>query len=81
MRRNPQTQWRYLLNKSPDHLEVHDLDNEQTGPSECQINEIIRAGNAEYLINVNNETQLINWLRSNPKYDGCLYCLPHLHRK
>jgi len=26
--------------------EVHDLDNEQTGANECQIDEIIRAGNA-----------------------------------
>ena len=26
--------------------EVHDLDNEQTGANECQINEIIAAGHA-----------------------------------
>jgi len=81
MRRGPSFQWRYLLNTSPDHLEVHDLDNEQTGPSECQINEIIAAGNAKYLIGVNNEQQLIQWLNQNPMYDGCMYCLPHLHTK
>jgi len=81
MRRPPQTQWRYLLNTSQDHLEVHDLDNEQTGLSECQINEIIVAGNAQYLFGVNNEAELINWLRNNPRYDGCLYCLSNLHRK
>lgn len=27
-------------------LEVHDLDNEQTGANECQIDEIISAGHA-----------------------------------
>jgi hypothetical protein len=81
MRRGPSFQWRYLLNTDSDHLEVHDLDNEQTGPSECQINEIIAAGNAKYLIGVNNEQQLVQWLSQNPSYDGCLYCLPHLHRK
>jgi hypothetical protein len=34
---------RYLGNSNPDHLEVHDLNNEQTN---CQIDEIIDAGNA-----------------------------------
>ena len=29
-----------------DKKEVHDLDNEQTGPNECQIDEIIKAGHA-----------------------------------
>ena len=81
MRRKPQTQWRYLLNTDPDHLEVHDLDNEQTGPNECQIDEIIQADNAEYLKAANNEAELVNWLRQHPDYDGCMYCLPHLHRK
>lgn len=33
---------RYLANKSPSKREVHDLDNEK---SQCQIDEIIRAGN------------------------------------
>jgi hypothetical protein len=33
----------YLGNTSK--KQVHDLDNEQTGPNECQIDEIIRAGN------------------------------------
>jgi hypothetical protein len=81
MRRKPQTQWRYLLNTSEDHLEVHDLDNEHTGASECQIDEIIKAGNAKYLKIRNTEAELVAWLRANPKYDGCKYCLPHLHRK
>jgi hypothetical protein len=34
---------RYLGNSDPDHLEVHDLNNEKT---QCQIDEIIAAGNA-----------------------------------
>lgn len=81
MRRSPQIQWRYLLNVNPGHLEVHDLDNEKTGPTECQINEIIRAGNAKYLIGVNNELELRTWLVRNSNYDGCKYCLPQYHRK
>jgi 5-deoxy-D-glucuronate isomerase len=33
----------YLGNTSK--KQVHDLDNEQTGANECQVDEIIRAGN------------------------------------
>ncbi|MBV8547492.1 MAG: hypothetical protein JO093_24710 [Acidobacteria bacterium] len=33
----------YLGNKAK--KQVHDLDNEKTGANECQIDEIIRAGN------------------------------------
>ena len=36
---------RYCANKSPSKKEVHDLDNEKTGANECQIDEIIKAGN------------------------------------
>lgn len=36
---------RYLANTSPSKREVHDLDNEKTGANQCQIDEIIRAGN------------------------------------
>ncbi len=81
MRRGPNFNYRYLLNTDPDHLEVHDLDNEQTGANECQIDEIIAAGNAKYLVGVDTEWQLKQWLAQNPSYDGCRYCLPHLHRK
>ncbi len=35
----------YLGNSSPGHI-VHDLDNEDTSPNACQIDEIISAGNA-----------------------------------
>jgi hypothetical protein len=34
---------RYLGNVNK--MEVHDLDNEKTGANQCQIDEIIRAGN------------------------------------
>ena len=37
------TSKRYLGNSDPGHMEVHDLENEKP---QCQINEIIRAGNA-----------------------------------
>jgi hypothetical protein len=79
-RRQPETQWRYLLNIDPDHLEVHDLDNEKTGENECQIDDIFRAKNARYL-RVHNEDQMASWLKNNPIYDGCRYCLPRYHRK
>ena len=35
----------FLANASPSKREVHDLDNEKTGANQCQIDEIIRAGN------------------------------------
>lgn len=46
MRRQGAPTWgkRYVGNTSK--KEVHDLDNEQTGANECQIDEIIRAGHA-----------------------------------
>jgi len=79
MRRNPP--YRYLINKNIGHFEVHDLDNEKTGYLECQIDEIISAGHAMLLINIENEEQLLNWLKQNPEYDGCYYCLSKFHRK
>jgi len=75
MRRD--SRYRYQTNDHPDHLEVHDLDNEKTGTSQCQIDEI---QNSRYLIGT-TEADLKVWLRNNPGYDGCMYCLPHLHRK
>jgi hypothetical protein len=36
--------YRYLGNTNK--MQVHDLDNEDTSPSGCQIDEIIRAGHA-----------------------------------
>jgi hypothetical protein len=81
MRRGPQFNRRYLLNTSPTHLEVHDLDNEKTGPTECQINEIIRAGHAVYLTEASDELSLRIWLNNHKEYDGCMYCLAQYHTK
>lgn len=49
--------------------EVHDLDNEQTGANECQIDEIISAGHAvtfspDSLAQAHSEG-----------YDNCAYCI------
>ena len=43
-RRNGNMNGEQYLGNTAKNL-VHDLDNEQTGPNECQIDEIIRAGN------------------------------------
>ena len=63
------TDKRYLGNSDPDHMEVHDLDNEDTSPSACQIDEIIEAGNAvvfdpDTLEQAHDE-----------RYDNCAYCI------
>ncbi len=78
MRRLPQTQWRFLRNADPEHLEVHDLDNEQTGSNECQIDEI---KDAYYVQIENTKTALEAWFRANPGYDGCYWCLNEYHGK
>jgi hypothetical protein len=49
--------------------EVHDLDNEKTGPTECQINEIISAGHARTF---NPDTLEQAHQRG---YDNCHYCI------
>lgn len=72
MRRDPR--YRYLINNHPDRLEVHDLDDERRG---CQIDEIV---NFEYLIGT-GEGNLQAFLRQNPTYDGCKWCLEEYHRK
>ncbi len=49
--------------------EVHDLDKEQTGANECQIDEIIRAGDAViFAPDTVDEAHLQG-------YDNCAYCL------
>jgi len=60
---------RFLGNSSPRHMEVHDLENEDTRPHACQIDEIIRAGNAvvfdpDTLKQAHDEG-----------YDNCKYCI------
>ena len=47
--------------------EVHDLDNEQTGPSECQIDEIIKAGHDKPFTSLASA--------HGAGYDNCAYCL------
>ena len=64
MRRNS---YRFLGNAN--NMEVHDLDNEQTGANECQIDEIIKAGNARKF---NPDTLQTAKDRG---YDNCAYCL------
>jgi len=49
--------------------EVHDLDNEQTGPNECQIDEIIEAGHARTFIPDTLEQA------HKEGYDNCAYCI------
>ena len=75
MRRDPR--YRFLINDNPIRLEVHDLDNEKTGPEECQIDEI---ANYRHLKS-SQISDLELWLRQNPGYDGCNYCLPQFHTK
>jgi hypothetical protein len=60
------TSKRYLGNSDPDHLEVHDLENENTN---CQIEEIIAAGDA-----VTFSPDTLAQARSEG-YDDCAYCL------
>jgi hypothetical protein len=57
----------YLANKSPSKKEVHDLDNEKTGANQCQINEIIKAGNDKPY------TSLLAAKAAG--YDNCAHCL------
>ena len=49
--------------------EVHDLDNEKTGPNQCQIDEIIRAGHA-----VTFTPDTLSQAHSEG-YDNCAHCI------
>ncbi len=68
------SRYRYLINISPDHLEVHDLYDERRG---CQIDEIKQY---KYLIGT-SESDLKSWLLKNPNYDGCYWCLRPYNKK
>lgn len=57
---------RFVGNKDPDHMEVHDLDNEKTL---CQIDEIIQAGHA---ITFSPDTL---HQAHQQGYDNCAYCI------
>lgn len=49
--------------------EVHDLDNEKTGPNECQIDEIIAADHARIF-----SPDTLEQARKEG-YDNCAYCI------
>ena len=57
----------FLANANPRNREVHDLDNEKTGPNQCQIDEIIAAGNDRPFTTLAAARQA--------GYDNCAYCL------
>jgi hypothetical protein len=57
----------YLANKSPSKKEVHDLDNEKTGANQCQIDEIIKAGN--------DKPYNSHAAAKADGYDNCAYCI------
>lgn len=64
--------YRYLGNKNT--KEVHDLDNEDTSPSGCQINEIFQAGHAvRFTPDTLEEAHRLG-------YDNCGKCLPGSRR-
>ena len=63
----PALGYRYIGNKNK--LEVHDLKNEQDGPSKCQIEKIIQAGNA---IQFNPDTLQQGHSEG---YDNCAHCI------
>jgi hypothetical protein len=60
---------RYLANTSPSKKEVHDLDAET---SQCQIDEIIRAGNDKAYTSIEAAHR--------DGYDNCAYCLKNSQR-
>ena len=51
------------------NIEVHDLDNEQTGANECQIDEIIQAGHAKTFIPDTLEQA------HREGFDNCAHCI------
>ncbi len=57
---------KYLGNSSSGHMEVHDLKNEK---EQCQINEIIEAGNAVVF-----DPDTLEQAK-NEGYDNCAFCL------
>ena len=63
---------RYLANTSTSKKEVHDLDHEKTGKNECQIDEIISAGNDKPY---NSQTAA-----NDAGYDNCAYCIGNSKR-
>jgi len=59
----------YLANTNPSKREVHDLDKEQ---SQCQIDEIIRAGH--------DKPYTSHATAKQDGFDNCAYCIGHSTR-
>ena len=57
---------RFVGNRNPGHMEVHDLDNEKAA---CQIDEIIRAGHA-VIFTPDTLTQA-----HQQGYNNCAFCI------
>ena len=68
---NRPTDKKYLGNSDPDHMEVHDLKNEKP---QCQIDEIIKAGNAVVF-----EPDTLEQAKSED-YDNCAFCIGRSER-
>lgn len=64
---------RYLVNIDSDNKEIHDLDNEE---DYCHIDDI-KTTNIEML---DTESDVEQYLRKNPDFDGCFWCLRKHHR-
>lgn len=63
---------RYLANANPSKREVHDLDNEKTGPNQCQIDEIISAGNDRPYSSLESAQKA--------GFDNCRWCIGNSSR-
>lgn len=59
----------YLGNSASGHMEVHDLKNENTSLYACQIDEIIKAGNAVVF-----DPDTLEEAHQDG-YDNCAYCI------
>ena len=60
---------RFLGNNNPSRMEVHDLENEDTSPTACQIDEIITAGHA-VVFDPDTLQQAYT-----ERCDSCAYCI------
>ena len=67
-RQGPPTHGRRYVGNS-NNMEVYDLDNDKTGPNQCQIDEIIGAGHARIFT-----PDALSQAHAEG-YDSCAYCL------
>lgn len=71
---SPYDHKRYLVNKNPSSKEIHDLDNET---EHCHIDDI----KIEHIEMLDTESDVKQYLRLNPDFDGCFWCLRKYHSK